>query len=110
MHGILKPLAAALRLMERAKPKAVAIDVILADKREDPTVDRTLADALCALPNVVLSSESINGGNRWEDPLPEFAKCAAGVGHVHSQPDRGDSRTSGIPLYVRVGRDRRWAI
>jgi signal transduction histidine kinase len=110
MTGIRKPLAEALRRIARAKPKAVAIDLILADKRGDPAVDAELAGALCATPNVVLSSETINGGTAWENPLPEFANCATAVGHVHAQPDEGDSRTRAIPLYKRIGIDRRWAI
>ena len=49
-------------------------------------------------------------GTRWENPLPEFEKCAKNVGHVHAQPDQGDSRTRAIPLVKRVGHDQRFAL
>src|SRR5579871_513522 len=110
MHGIRKPLAEALRLLAPAKPKAVAVDIVLADQSEDAAVDRSLADALCATPNMVLSSELILDGRKWENPRPEFANCAKKVGHVHAQPDPGDSRTRAIPLLKRSGHDQRFAL
>src|SRR6476619_4293730 len=78
--GIRAPLAKALRLVAAARPKAVAVDVILADRR-DPAVDGELASALRATPNLVLSSQLLKDG--FEDPLPEFRQTAAAVGHVH---------------------------
>jgi CHASE2 domain-containing sensor protein len=102
------PLARALRLMSGAQPKVVALDLILADQYQAD--DSGLAQALCATPNLVLSSQSIRDGRRWEDPRPEFAACAAAVGHVHAQPDRHDGVTRAIPLLKRIGIDRRWAI
>ena len=110
IHGIRKPLAAALHLVASASPKAVAVDVILADRNEDPAVDETLARAFCATPNLVLSSELIDDGRRWENPLPEFRRCAAAVGHVQALPDANDSITRAIPLLQRVGHDQRWAL
>ncbi len=109
-QGIRAPLAIALRLIAPAKPRAVAVDLILADQKVDPAVDRELADALCATPHLVLASQLIDKGSRWEDPRPEFLRCAAAVGHVHAQPDPGDAVTRTIPLVKRAGRDRRWAI
>jgi hypothetical protein len=47
---------------------------------------------------------------RWEDPKPEFARCAAAIGHVHAEPDDNDSVTRSISLEKYVGRDRRWAL
>ncbi len=109
-QGIRTPLATALRLIAPMKPRAVALDLILADQKADPAIDRNLADALCATPRLVLASQLIDGGARWEDPRPEFLRCAAAVGHVHAQPDPGDAVTRAIPLVKRAGRDRRWAI
>ncbi len=109
-QGIRTPLAAGLRLIAPVNPKAVAVDLILADQKSDPQVDRDLADALCATPHLVLASQTIDGGARWEDPRPEFLQCASAVGHVHAQPDPGDAVTRAIPLVKRVGKDRRWAI
>jgi len=112
LHGIRKPLAQALELVAKAAPKAVAVDVILADQSEDPEVDRTLTKALCGTPNLVLSSELIRDGSQWEDPRPEFHNCAAAVGHVHAKPDPGDSRTRAIPLVKRnaPNHDQRYAL
>src|ERR1035438_8836415 len=70
MHGIRKPLAQALELVARAAPKAVAVDMILADQNEDPAVDRRLVQALCHTPNLVLSSELIRDGSQWEERGP----------------------------------------
>ena len=97
----------ALHLVAAAAPKAVAIDVILADSGEDPQTDAALAAAFRATPNLVLASELLNDG--WEDPLPEFARSAAALGHVYVKPD-DDGITRSIPLEKRFGRDRRWAL
>jgi signal transduction histidine kinase len=109
MAGIRAPLARGLRLVAAAGPKAVAVDVILANPT-DPAVDRELAEALAACPNLVLSSELIPE-HGWEDPLPQFRKAAAAVGHVHVWPD-GDAVARKIPLIRRNagGTSRRWAI
>ena len=67
-----------MRLVAAAHPKAVAVDLILADKKsgdEDKKIDAELAAALCATPNLVLSAELVNG--RFEYPLPQFKACAA---------------------------------
>ena len=109
MRHIRGPLAKALTLVAAARPKAVAVDVILTD-RGDPTEDSELADALCRTPNLVLSSLLMDNPVRWEDPKPEFARCAAKIGHVHAEPDENDSITRSIPLIKRAGRDQRWAI
>jgi len=113
IYGIRGPLAEALRLVAAARPKAVALDVILSEKRQDPAVDQALAQALCATPNLVLSADLINDARQWEDPQPEFLRCHPPVGHVHALPDPNDSRTRAIPLFKRVdppGRDQRRAI
>jgi signal transduction histidine kinase len=109
MSGIRAPLARGLELVAGAKPKAVAVDVILANPT-NPGDDQKLAAALAACPNLVLSSELIPG-HGWEEPLPQFRKAAAAVGHVHVWPD-GDAVARKIPL-VRLnqgGISRRWAI
>src|SRR5262249_46305289 len=101
----------ALRLTAGASPKAVAIDIVLADSSLDRGADPALHDAFCTVPNLVLSCELIEDGARWEDPLPEFLRdCKPRLGHVHSQPDPSDSRTRGIPLLKRAGRQQRYAL
>ncbi len=107
MQGIRQPLAQALRLVAAAKPKAVAVDIILAN-RTDPAIDSELAGAFRGTPNLVLSSQLVGDG--WEDPLPEFRAAAAAVGHVHAQPDPRDAITRSIPLQEVHGRERLWAL
>jgi signal transduction histidine kinase len=108
--GLRGPLARGLDLVCAVKPKAVAIDLILADRR-DPTADREFADALHGCPNVVLASQLYRVGNGWEDPLPEFRAAAAAIGHVHAAPDH-DAVVRSITLARRnaSGVERRWAI
>jgi signal transduction histidine kinase len=106
MSGIRKPLAEALRLVAAAKPKAVAVDLILANPTE-PAVDSDLADALRTCPKLVLSSQI--AGDAWEDPLPLFRSAARAVGHVHVWPG-GDAVVRHIALARVAGHDRRWAI
>jgi len=105
LGGIRKPLAQGLRLVAAAAPKAVAVDVLLADEN-DPNVDAALAEALRATPNLALSSQLLPDG--WEDPLEKFRRGAA-LGHVHAQPDK-DAVDRAIPLEKRSGRARRWAL
>jgi signal transduction histidine kinase len=109
IRGIRKPLAEGLRRIGAASPRVVAVDVILADRGE-PAADAALDAAFQAVPNLVLSSELIDGGRQWEDPLPEFQRFAAAVGHAHAQPDDNDAVTRAIPLEKRAGKERRWAI
>jgi signal transduction histidine kinase len=109
IHAIRQPLAAALRLVAPASPKAVAVDVILAERSQDPAVDAALAQAFHATPNLVLSCELIDDGRQWEDPLQEFRRGAA-LGHVYADPDKNDTVTRVIPLEKRSGHLRRWAL
>ena len=106
MASMRQPLADALRRVAASKPKAVAIDVILADRHPDTKTDAALAEALRATPNLVLSTQLLNDG--WEDPLPEFASTAA-LGHVSAQPDK-DGITRSIPLEKAYRMTRRWAL
>jgi signal transduction histidine kinase len=106
MSGMRGPLAEGLGLIAAAKPKAVAVDLILASP-SDPAADSALAAALAACPNLVLSSQLT--GDTWEDPLPQFRAAARAVGHVHVAPGR-DAVVRHIGLAKKAGHDRRWAI
>ena len=108
MRGIRKPLARALRVVAEAKPKAVAVDVILAD-RSDPVDDDRLAAALRATPNLVLSTELIDDGRQWEDPRREFLTPKTALGVVSVAPDK-DQVTRTILVEQVAGHDRRWAL
>jgi signal transduction histidine kinase len=112
MH-VREPLARALQLIAAVHPTAVAIDVTITDRDDKPADDLALQQAFCATPRLVLSSLLMDDpvrGVRWEDPKPEFARCAAAIGHVHAEPDDNDSVTRSISLEKYVGRDRRWAL
>jgi len=108
MGHIREPLAMALRRIQAAKPKVVAVDIILADK-VDRDVDADLADAFRATPNLVLDCETDPSGTVWEDPLPEFLKGAR-LGQVYADPDGDDSVTRTIPLERVAKLDQRWAL
>jgi signal transduction histidine kinase len=86
MANIRKPLAEALQRVAMAKPRAVAVDVILASAR-DEKADAEMQASLRMTPNLVLASE-LTQASEWEEPLESFRQCAAAVGHVHVQPGR----------------------
>jgi signal transduction histidine kinase len=109
MH-IRKPLADALRLLAAVHPTAVAIDITLTDRGDNPAEDVALQEAFCATPHLVLTSLLMDDPVKWEDPKPEFARCAAAIGHVHAEPDDNDSVTRSISLEKYIGRARRWAL
>jgi len=96
-----------LEMIAPAGPKAVVVDLILADQGEGEQ-DRRLEQALEQTPNLVLASDLIPDG--WEDPLPRFRRVAEAVGHAHADPDRFDNVTRRIPLEKAAGIDRRWAL
>ncbi|MCS6951519.1 MAG: CHASE2 domain-containing protein [Bryobacterales bacterium] len=102
-------LAEGLERLIPAGPSVVAVDVTLADPG-DPEADARLAAALSRTPQLVLASEMLPDGRDWQDPLPEFARWAAAVGHVHAAPDELDGVNRKIPLEKAAGRQRRWAL
>ena len=106
-------LASALRRVSAAQPKVVAVDIILAD-HVNASEDAELAEVFRHTPNLVLDCEMDQGGTQWEDPIPEFAQAAAGLGQVYADPDPGDSVTRTIPLEKVVGTgpraESRWAL
>jgi signal transduction histidine kinase len=116
VDGIRQALADGLRVLAPVRPKAVAIDIILADRgggrKGNPDsaaekVDADLAKAFGVTPNLVLDTEVLE--NEWEEPLPEFARYAAAIGHVHVQPD-ADNVVRKLLLEKHVGTQRRWAL
>src|ERR1019366_4362366 len=107
IRGVRRPIAQALRRLAPAKPKVVAVDVILAD-RGNPAEDAALAEAFHATPNLVLSTELIDGGRIWEDPRPEFA-TGARLGHVSTVMDK-DGVTRSILIDQHNARVQRRAL
>lgn len=104
--GIRHALARGLNLIAPAHPKAVAVDVILADPRPD---DGELEAAFRKISKLVLSGDLLQNGT-WDDPIPRFRNLAVGVGQVHSGLDRYDAINREIPLEKVGGHDRRWAL
>jgi len=110
MRGIRKPLARALNILADAHPKAVAVDVILADQ-SDSADDAALAGALKRVPNVVLASELIDEGRIWEDPRPDFVTPdQTRLGHVSVHPDKDNVTRSLLTKQVDAHHHRRWAL
>ena len=86
--GLRKPLAEALRLIAPASPKAVAVDLILADNDRSRRRMRAWKTPCAPRSNLVLACHLLPDGSAWEDPLPRFRAQAAALGHVHAEPDR----------------------
>jgi signal transduction histidine kinase len=101
--------AEGLERVAAAHPRAVAVDVTLADAG-DPEADARLEAALSRTPNLVLVAEMFPDGRGWQDPLPRFRRWAAAVGHAHAAPDELDGVNRKIPLEKVAGYERRWAL
>ncbi len=104
-------LAQALETLAPAGPKVVAIDMVLAD-RTDRADDDRLSRAMQGTKNLVLVSHLKNGSQnvRWEDPIEEFRRSAAGLGHNQADEYSRDGVTRKIPLEERAAGERHWAL
>ena len=106
--GKLRPmLVAALKAMKGSHPKAIGIDIVLADEGP-PAIDLELENALRDTPDVVLSCEYVN--QQWELPLKRFDKYKAGIGHVHPQELQSDGVNRKIPVEIAASGSRYWAL
>lgn len=118
MRKIRTILTETLEQVSAAQPKAVAVDVILADPaagaadeaagRADQIEDAHLEAALRGTKNLILSCDLVPSG--WEDPLPRFAAAAAAIGHAHSEVDRLDGVSRALSLEETANHQRRWAL
>ncbi len=109
VRSIRQALAQGLVKLAAAKPRAVAVDVILADATEEAS-DEALEAALRSTPNLVLSCDLLPDANEWDDPLPRFRRYATAVGHVHADLDKFDGISRELPLERATANDRRWAL
>jgi signal transduction histidine kinase len=100
--------AKAFDLVKHAKPKAVALDVVLSDPWKDPAEDQRLDRAMQGVNNLVLAAHWDNG--RWEDPLAIFRQHAAAVGHDGADELSADGVTREIPLEERTAAERHWSL
>ncbi len=112
-HGGIRRLRANLAsLLDRiagAKPRAVAVDVTLADPG-DAEEDARLAAAFARTPNLVLACEMMPDGSGWQDPVEPFRRHAAALGHVSTLAGPYDDVNRRITLERVAGRERRWAL
>lgn len=100
-------IADALERLVPISPKAVAIDLILADAG-DAAKNARLAAAMQGTRNLVLAADEVDG--RWVEPLPAFRQWAAGIGHDKADERSPDGVTRAIPLERRAANKRYWAL
>ncbi len=105
--GLRLMLADALERLVSVSPKAVVVDLTLAEDG-DQAADQRLESAMSRTRNLVLAAEMLPDGEGWQDPVPRFARWAAAVGHVHAAQEDGVNRQ--VPLEKAAGRRRRWAL
>ncbi|MCC6345411.1 MAG: CHASE2 domain-containing protein [Bryobacterales bacterium] len=108
-RNLRRTLALALDGLAPAKPRAVAIDLILAEE-SDADQDHVLSAAMSRTPNLILSSDLIANADQWEEPYTLFRPFAQAVGHVHADPDRYDGISREVQLEKAAHRLRRWAL
>lgn len=106
--GLRTPLARTLQILAAHDASAVALDIVLAERRE-PDADAALATALAVLPNDVLAAYLRARGTGWEGPRDVFAAQISAQGHVHAEPDV-DGVCRRILLAKVSGRSRLWAM
>jgi signal transduction histidine kinase len=73
--------------IEAAKPRAIAVDLILDDKTS-PDADQALASAIAKTRSIVLAAhlDAVNT-ERWRKPDAQFVHDNVRLGHVHTDPD-----------------------
>ncbi len=108
MRGLRRALAQGLEPALAGGPRAVAIDVILADAGE-AAEDAALEAALAKVPNLVLSCELLGDG-RWQLPIERFRRHAVALGHIHGDPGPLDGVSRVTPLEKAASRQRYWAL
>jgi signal transduction histidine kinase/CHASE2 domain-containing sensor protein len=110
-------MAATLKRITGARPRAVGLDVIYAEA-SDPAEDQLLVEAIKGNGRVVLPAQlaeveaaqpDLRGSSAWLLPLPEIKDAAAAIGHAHADPDvDGVLRTIQLSKADAQG-ERRWA-
>jgi len=107
VRGLRKALAAGLERIAPASPRAVVLDIILADSADNDS-DAALEEAFRRTHNLVLPSDLSGDGSGWDDPLQRFQDHAAAIGHVHLEPDL-DGVGRALALEKAFLHKRRWA-
>lgn len=109
IRGMRGALALALLRLAEVRPKAVAVDLLLADAA-DTAEDAALAAAFAKTHNLVLTCEMPRAGPAWQDPVPAFREHAVALGHDHTMAGPSDNINRRVALEKVVGRQRRWAL
>src|SRR5947207_2493779 len=99
-------LALLIDRIESAKPRAIAVDILLNDKTSEDA-DQALATAITNAHAIVLAAhlEGNDAGGRWLEPDPLFAQKHVWVGHVQTDPDF-DTINRRIPSAKATGSGR----
>ena len=97
MRNIRPILAEALDRLNGASPRAVALDVILADD-VDPVEDARLEAALRATRNLILACQL--AGGKWEDPAARFKPCARALWATFT---RKETTLDGVSRQIESG-------
>lgn len=104
--------ARALNQICRGQPRVVGLDIWFPEQ-SNPESDQALVAALRACPQTVLASSLVrdepDSSPHWVDPLPDFARAAGAIAHVHADPDE-DGVSRQILLAKTASGRRRWAL
>src|SRR3989441_512764 len=81
-------LARLIQGVSAGKPRAIALDLLL-DNETSEDGDHALALAIANAPPMVLATrrDSVDGVERWRQPLGIFVQKGVLLGHVHAEPD-----------------------
>src|SRR6266516_238629 len=81
-------LARLIERVETGNPRAIAVDVLLDEKKSEEE-DNALAQSIANAPAIVLSTRiaSVNGVDRWRRPNVRFGQNHVRLGHVQADPD-----------------------
>ncbi len=98
--------ATLLNQLAKAKPKAVAVDIILVEPdRRDPLADKTLADAIRNAGNIIVPVVAQVGDGVMVDeakPIPQIAEAVARFAHIATLAD-ADGVLRSVMLRAGVG-------
>jgi signal transduction histidine kinase len=83
-----KQLGELITAVAQFHPKAIGVDIMLPEE-QDKANDSALTAAIEKADNVILPAKisSQSGSAHWTNPIPQFFRAAAAVGHVHAVPD-----------------------
>jgi signal transduction histidine kinase len=103
-------LAQVLDTVCAAKPAVVGLDFLYWETGP-PGADAQLAAALQRCGHTVLAAGVPREGSdaEWREPIPELARVASAIGHVHSNPDE-DGEVREVMLEKQASHARYWAL